>query len=109
MRLCAAQGKLQKHQAFEAEVVANKERIFSAIAMGESKTTLLSLLVSLHVVFLSAALRGDHECMGKEDEVEEVTTTLSTQWELLLEKIRDKTQKLREANQQQQFNQVSVG
>lgn len=47
--------------------------------------------------------------MGKEEEVEEVTTTLSTQWDLLLEKIRDKTQKLREANQQQQFNQVSVG
>ena len=31
------QGKLQKHQAFEAEVVANKERIFSAISMGESQ------------------------------------------------------------------------
>ena len=31
------QGKLQKHQAFDAEVVANKERIFSAIAMGQSK------------------------------------------------------------------------
>ena len=107
MRLCAAQGKLQKHQAFEAEVVANKERIFSAIAMGESKAPLLCL--NLHVVSISAALRGDHECMGKEEEVEEVTTTLSTQWDLLLEKMRDKTQKLREANQQQQFNQVSVG
>ena len=37
-----------------------------------------------------------------------MTESLSTQWELLLEKIRDKTQKLREANQQQQFNQVSM-
>jgi spectrin alpha len=79
-------GKLQKHQAFEAEVVANKERIFSAIAMGET-------------------LRGNRECMGREEEVEEMTKTLSTEWELLLERIRDKTQKLREANQQQQFNQ----
>ncbi|CAI8008734.1 Spectrin alpha chain, non-erythrocytic 1 [Geodia barretti] len=78
--------KLQKHQAFEAEVVANKERIFSAIAMGET-------------------LRGNHECMGREEEVEEMTETLSTEWELLLERIRDKTQRLREANQQQQFNQ----
>jgi hypothetical protein len=46
--------------------------------------------------------------MGREEEVEEMTKTLSTEWELLLERIRDKTQKLREANQQQQFNQVSV-
>ena len=30
-----SQGKLQKHQAFEAEVVANKERIFSTISMGQ--------------------------------------------------------------------------
>lgn len=28
-------GKLQKHQAFEAEVIANKERIFSIIDMGQ--------------------------------------------------------------------------
>ena len=29
------QGKLQKHQAFDAEVVANKDRIFSTISMGQ--------------------------------------------------------------------------
>jgi hypothetical protein len=29
------QGKLQKHQAFDAEVVANKDRIFSTITMGQ--------------------------------------------------------------------------
>ena len=46
--------------------------------------------------------------MGREEEVEEMTKNLSTEWELLLERIRDKTQRLREANQQQQFNQVSV-
>ena len=31
------QGKLQKHQAFEAEVIANKDRIFATISMGQSK------------------------------------------------------------------------
>ena len=30
-------GKLQKHQAFEAEVVANRERIFSTVAMGQGE------------------------------------------------------------------------
>ena len=30
------QGKLQKHQAFEAEVAANEERVFSVINMGQS-------------------------------------------------------------------------
>ena len=44
--------------------------------------------------------------MGREEEVEEMTTALSSQWDLLLQRIGDKTQKLREANQQQQFNQV---
>ena len=44
--------------------------------------------------------------MGREEEVGRLTEALSSQWEVLLERIRDKTQKLREANQQQQFNQV---
>ena len=35
--LLPIQGKLQKHQAFEAEVVANKDRIFSTIAMGQGE------------------------------------------------------------------------
>ncbi len=38
-------GKLQKHQAFEAEVVANKDRIFTTIAMGQSRSLILSVLV----------------------------------------------------------------
>ena len=37
--LLPIQGKLQKHQAFEAEVVANKDRIFSTIAMGQGEDT----------------------------------------------------------------------
>jgi len=31
------QGKLQKHQAFEAEVAANEERVFAVINMGQSE------------------------------------------------------------------------
>ena len=37
--LYIVQGKLQKHQAFEAEVAANEDRIFSAINMGKSKSS----------------------------------------------------------------------
>ena len=35
--LFSLQGKLQKHQAFEAEVVANKDRIFSTISIGQGQ------------------------------------------------------------------------
>lgn len=44
--------------------------------------------------------------MGREEEVSCLTEALSSQWEVLLDHIQHKTQKLREANQQQQFNQV---
>ena len=44
--------------------------------------------------------------MHHEAEVFDHTKSLSEQWELLLEKIEEKTQKLREANQQQQFNEA---
>lgn len=37
--LSPLKGKLQKHQAFEAEVVANKDRIFSTITMGQGEDT----------------------------------------------------------------------
>jgi len=37
--LLPLKGKLQKHQAFEAEVVANKDRIFSTITMGQGEDT----------------------------------------------------------------------
>ena len=44
--------------------------------------------------------------MGREEEVSGHTDSLGSQWQLLRDKIADKTQKLQEANQQQQFNQV---
>ena len=55
------QGKLQKHQAFEAEVVANKERIFSAISMGESQhkhTFFLTYTLHTHLLCSSEGQPG---------------------------------------------------
>ena len=48
----------------------------------------------------------NNECMGHEAEVTGFTESLREQWVQLLEKIEEKTQKLREANQQQQFNEA---
>lgn len=48
----------------------------------------------------------NNECMGREAEVTGFTESLREQWVQLLEKIEEKTQKLREANQQQQFNEA---
>lgn len=68
-----------------------------------------SYLACVIITFLSSvALIDNHECMGREEEVSRVTEALSSQWEALLEHIQHKTQKLREANQQQQFNQVGT-
>lgn len=44
--------------------------------------------------------------MSYEAEVTGYTESLKDQWEVLLDKIEEKTQKLREANQQQQFNEA---
>ena len=53
------------------------------------------------------ALIDNNECIGHEAEVANYVETLQEQWEGLLEKINEKTQKLREANQQQQFNEAA--
>eukprot|EP00117_Sycon_ciliatum_P010415 scpid4432/ scgid12327/ Spectrin alpha chain, brain; Alpha-II spectrin; Fodrin alpha chain; Spectrin, non-erythroid alpha chain len=79
------QGKLQKHQAFEAEVSANEDRIFGAINMGKS-------------------ILDNHQCVGQEEAVKDRVALLEDQWNTLLSKSADKSQKLKEANQQQQFN-----
>ena len=46
------QGKLQKHQAFDAEVVANKDRIFSTISMGQGIVYCNSLVLILNITNL---------------------------------------------------------
>ncbi|XP_065916481.1 spectrin alpha chain, non-erythrocytic 1-like [Dysidea avara] len=79
------QGKLQKHQAFEAEVAANEERVFAVINMGQT-------------------LIDNRQCAGSDPEVRQRIDALNDQWEGLLAKSNEKTQKLKEANQQQLFN-----
>ncbi|KAL4609564.1 spectrin alpha chain, non-erythrocytic 1-like isoform X10 [Arapaima gigas] len=79
------QSKHQKHQAFEAELHANADRIRGVIDVGNS-------LIS----------RG--ACAGSEDAVKARLDTLNDQWQLLVSKSGEKSQKLKEANKQQNFN-----
>ena len=51
-------------------------------------------------------LVDNSECPHHETEFLEAISSLQEQWQHLLEKIEEKTQKLREANQQQQFNEA---
>ncbi len=53
------------------------------------------------------ALIDNNECIGHEAEVKGYVKALQQQWEGLLEKIHEKTHKLREANQQQLFNEAT--
>ncbi|XP_055516190.1 spectrin alpha chain, non-erythrocytic 1 isoform X2 [Leucoraja erinacea] len=77
--------KHQKHQAFEAELHANADRIRGVIDMGKS-------LID----------RG--ACAGSEDAVQARLGTLGNQWGDLVQKSAEKSQKLKEANKQQNFN-----
>uniref|UniRef100_A0A8C9WAK5 Spectrin alpha, non-erythrocytic 1 n=1 Tax=Scleropages formosus TaxID=113540 RepID=A0A8C9WAK5_SCLFO len=79
------QSKHQKHQAFEAELHANADRIRGVIDMGNS-------LIN----------RG--ACAGSEDAVKARLNTLDDQWQFLVNKSGEKSQKLKEANKQQNFN-----
>ncbi|XP_025060779.1 spectrin alpha chain, non-erythrocytic 1 isoform X5 [Alligator sinensis] len=79
------QSKHQKHQAFEAELHANADRIRGVIDMGNS-------LID----------RG--ACAGSEDAVKVRLAALADQWQFLVQKSAEKSQKLKEANKQQNFN-----
>ncbi|XP_023696436.2 spectrin alpha chain, non-erythrocytic 1 isoform X2 [Paramormyrops kingsleyae] len=79
------QSKHQKHQAFEAELHANADRIRGVIDMGNS-------LIQ----------RG--ACAGSEDAVKVRLSALDDQWQFLVNKSAEKSQKLKEANKQQNFN-----
>uniref|UniRef100_A0A8C9WNN3 Spectrin alpha chain, non-erythrocytic 1 n=1 Tax=Scleropages formosus TaxID=113540 RepID=A0A8C9WNN3_SCLFO len=76
------QSKHQKHQAFEAELHANADRIRGVIEMGNSL---------IH--------RG--ACAGSEDAVKVIS---EHPWQFLVNKSAEKSQKLKEANKQQNFN-----
>ncbi|KAK6636692.1 hypothetical protein RUM43_010354 [Polyplax serrata] len=78
------QSKHQKHQAFEAELAANADRIQSVLAMGTN-------------------LIDKHQCAGSEDAVQARIASITDQWEFLTQKTTEKTLKLKEANKQRTY------
>ena len=79
------QSKHQKHQAFEAELSANKDRIQSVLGMGDK-------------------LIEQRKCAGSEDAVQQRLTSIAEQWTHLSQKTTEKSLKLKEANKQRTFN-----
>ncbi|XP_066281028.1 spectrin beta chain, non-erythrocytic 5-like isoform X2 [Branchiostoma lanceolatum] len=77
------QGKLQKHEAFEAELRANTERLDRANQAGKA------LVAERHYA---------------KKEIQETLRDLNTQWADLYDRSSDKGVKLRQAAQQQQLN-----
>lgn len=78
------QSKHQKHQAFEAELAANADRIQSVLAMGGN-------------------LIDKKQCSGSEDAVQKRLTQIADQWEYLTQKTTEKSLKLKEANKQRTY------
>ncbi|XP_065894234.1 spectrin beta chain, non-erythrocytic 1-like isoform X3 [Dysidea avara] len=76
------QGKLQKHQAFEAELTANTGRVDSVEKAG------LALIDEAHYAIA---------------EIESKMASLAANWQRLMAKTKDKGQKLVEVRQQEQF------
>lgn len=79
------QSKHQKHQAFEAELAANADRIQNVIRTGQG-------------------LIDKRQCQGAEEVVSQRLTTIGDQWEYLVQKSTEKSMKLKEASKQQAFN-----
>ncbi|EZA49654.1 hypothetical protein DMN91_005852 [Ooceraea biroi] len=78
------QSKHQKHQAFEAELAANADRIQAVLAMGGN-------------------LIDKHQCAGSEDAVQKRLASIADQWEYLTQKTTEKSMKLKEANKQRTY------
>lgn len=79
------QSKHQKHQAFEAELAANADRLQSVVATGQN-------------------LIDQRQCAGSEDAVQNRIESLLNQWEDLVTKSAEKSDKLKEASRQQTYN-----
>ena len=79
------QSKHQKHQAFEAELSANAERVDNVIDMGNK-------------------LIDKKQCQGSEPAVKNRIQSIVEQWRHLTTKTTEKTIKLKEANKQRTFN-----
>ncbi|XP_068918914.1 spectrin alpha chain, erythrocytic 1 [Petaurus breviceps papuanus] len=79
------QRKYLKHQAFENEVFGRTDQVEGVISLGNS-------------------LIDRRACDGQEEDVKERLSGLNERWNYLLEKTKDKGQKLNEASRQQRFN-----
>ncbi|XP_076454932.1 LOW QUALITY PROTEIN: spectrin alpha chain-like [Babylonia areolata] len=79
------QSKFQKHQAFEAELAANADRLQGLLGTGQN-------------------LIDRHQCAGSEDAVQNRLESLASQWEDLVAKSTEKSDKLKEASRQQTYN-----
>lgn len=71
--------------AFEAEINANEDRVKQALDMGEN-------------------LIDNKKCAGNEGAVKERLQYITEQWNVLIEKTKEKTVKLKEANKRRDFN-----
>ncbi|XP_074042234.1 alpha Spectrin isoform X2 [Leptinotarsa decemlineata] len=78
------QSKHQKHQAFEAELAANADRIQTVLANG-------------------ANLIDKRQCAGSEEAVQKRLESIADQWEFLTQKTTEKSLKLKEANKQRTY------
>lgn len=79
------QAKHQKHQAFEAELAANAERLQGILGAGQR-------------------LMQNNQCMGQENAVEERIEKLADQWDHLVNRAKEKSEQLQEANRQAAYN-----
>ncbi|KAL8606296.1 hypothetical protein ACOMHN_024191 [Nucella lapillus] len=79
------QSKFQKHQAFEAELAANADRLQGLLATGQN-------------------LIDHRQCAGSEEAVQTRLESLASQWEDLVAKSSEKSEKLKEASRQQTYN-----
>ncbi|XP_060526882.1 spectrin alpha chain isoform X2 [Cylas formicarius] len=78
------QSKHQKHQAFEAELAANADRIQSVLGTGHN-------------------LIEKKQCAGSEEAVRRRLESIADQWEFLTQKTTEKSMKLKEANKQRTY------
>jgi spectrin alpha len=78
------QSKHQKHQAFEAELAANSDRLGAVVNMGQK-------------------LIDQKKCSGSEGAVEERIMKMAKEWEYLTTKSTEKSEKLKEANRQRMY------
>ncbi|XP_013791118.1 spectrin alpha chain, non-erythrocytic 1-like [Limulus polyphemus] len=79
------QSKHQKHQAFEAEIAANADRVQAVLGLGQN-------------------LIDKHQCAGSEEAVKARLVSLADQWEHLTQKSSEKNLKLKEVNKERSFN-----